>query len=157
MTHSMRNASNTIAYCSLAVLICTLRGWRRKSRFSAPRSADAASLVSDRAGVSPARACQVVCVTLSHLLAGNRGFHLAVPAWVGGYPQGSLFSGGGSYDACDWSCLPLRNSGESSLANNSAPISDPGCDRFVRCAPMPGVSREPVPIHRNSLAPLTGF
>jgi hypothetical protein len=130
-------------------LIC---GRRRKQRIFAPRSPDIATLVSHRGRVQPARACQMVCLTLPDLLARGNDLHLAVSAWVGTHRDGSFFSGGNSYDRRYWRCVPVWNWRGTSLAYSGATFHGDRHSDVVCSAPIISVSAKPDPLHCHSIA-----
>ena len=129
-----------------------VRGWCRQQWVSAPRSANVAPLVPDCTGIWPTRACQVVGPAVSHFLARNYGFNLAVPTRMGTYCVGSLFPNRDSHDVGDWSCLRDRNCLQSPVADGGEFIRGTRLGGPIRNTPITSLSNQFDSVRRLSLS-----
>jgi len=100
----------------------------------------------------PTRACQVVGPAVSHFLARNYGFNLAVPTRMGTYCVGSLFPNRDSHDVGDWSCLRDRNCLQSPVADGGEFIRGTRLGGPIRNTPITSLSNQFDSVRRLSLS-----
>jgi hypothetical protein len=128
-----------------------VRRWSCEQRISAPRGANAASLGSNRLGLSATGPCKVVGPAMFVLLDGNSYIYMALPPRMGARLKRALFASGNSDDGSDRRCLSVRNRHQYSLEDPGESIGGGGDGCPICRASVVGLSDQPDTVYRHQV------